>query len=640
MSDLANFVYERTIDYIQNRVKDNPVRDEYDRYMSAQNYNNNDMGTLVDVIVAVADAELQTARNDREAEQLILDIIVSMVDANVGMFAMTDERIANGVPDRMYEDLKRAAVKWEDILSRLQGNARGSRGVSRSFGGGSGARGGRSVFGAQESAFGGRRSVFGGRDDGGQARASQGGFGGRSGALRSEEPHPLFDRPAAGQAARTSGFGQSARGSYAAAEPAREPVRERAPVVEEPTTQDGPDMTKERPYDDFWVDGEHWQLAHRSKWNWSWSPKQQSRRAYDIDQEVCFLVKGKDGTIREEFIAMTDDLVETAHEIRASVRPNRPRNVYDRQDADPVFEGDDLDAVDLDALNNTLKTARKELLSELDLTNPSINTAAVAISGLEEAALRVAGAATKTESDITTINAIDGVQLAADPETIKGLESIKALSANDADLQILQKRLQSLRGTMAESVLNFLDKHYTKEVNAALRDQFGQTGLYIDSFVEDFADLLNCSTFKKHGQAYVSQFLQRTSVILAGLHYMSDADERLEFLECSDILPIAEEDPEAYKQFRQNVVVLFRPMATIHVKIDADKFGLVTDVVRTPVRSGEGADPEMADLLTSLYAIGRKTTGAGHVYLVTADNICMELVPISGARNIVGIRMA
>jgi len=87
-------------------------------------------------------------------------------------------------------------------------------------------------------------------------------------------------------------------------------------------------------------------------------------------------------------------------------------------------------------------------------------------------------------------------------------------------------------------------------------------------------------------------------------------------------------------------VVLFRPMATIHVKIDADKFGLVTDVVRTPVRSGEGADPEMADLLTSLYAIGRKTTGAGHVYMVTADNICMELVPISGARNIVGIRMA
>ncbi len=633
MSDLANFVYDRTIDYIQNRAPDNEVRDAYDRYMSAQNYNNNDMATLVDVIVAIADAELNTVRSDREAEQLIRDIIVNMVDAHVGAFALSDRRIADAVPDRTYDDLKRAAGKWEDIITRLQGGTRGAR---SSYGGG---RQGRSVFAAQERSFGQRRSVFD-RDEPAQTRASNSPFAGRPAATAQRE-HPLFDRPAA-DAPRAAGFGQSARNSYT--EPERPTYQTRdnpAPAVEAaPTPVDGPDMSKERPYDDFWVNGEHWQLAHKSNWVWAWSQKQQTRRAYDIDREVCFLVKGKDGTIREEFIAMTDDLVETAHEIRAQVRPNRPRSMLERQENDPIFIGDDVDAVDLDALNNTLITARKELLTDLDLTNPQINTPAVAISGIEEAALRVAGMATKHDADITTINAIDGVQLAADPATVKALESIKALSPGEADLQVLQKRLLSLRGTMAENVMNFLDKHYTKEVNSVLRDQFGQTGLAIDSFIDDFGDLLNCSSFKKHGQAYVTQFLSRTSILLAGLHFMVDADERLEFLECTDILPIAEEDPEAYKQFRSNVVVLFRPVAMVHVKVDSEQFGLVTNDVRTPQRSGAGADATLADLLVSLYAIGRKTAGAGHVYLVTADNICFELVPISGARNIVGIRLA
>jgi hypothetical protein len=642
MSELGTYVYDRTIDYMQNRVKDNPVRDEYDRYMSQGQYNNNDMASLVDVIMAFVENELPNTRSDSEAEAVIRDIIIAAVDANVGAFAMSDRRIADAVPDDMYSALGRAAAKWEEMLNRVRGGARRPAGLSGGrvgFGGGAG--GGRNVFGSRDTGvFGGRRNVFD-REEPQQTRATNSPFGGRPGAPAAAASSSFFDRPTAA-APRSSGFGQTARGSYAAPmqeSPLSRPAPE-APVEEALPPQDGPDMSKERPYDDFWVEGEHWQLAHKSNWKWKWSPKQQTRRAYDIDQEVCFLVEGKDGTIREEFIAMTDDLVETAHEIRKQVRPNRPRTALERQDNDPIFEGDDIDAVDLDALNNTIVSARKELLSELDLSNPTIHQSALAISGLEEAALRVAGAATKTESDVTSINAIDSVQLAADPETIKGLESIKSLGAGDADLQMLQKRLQSLRGTMAENVLTFLDKHYTKEVNSVLRDQFGQTGLSIDSFIEDFADLLNCKSFKTFGQAYVTQFLSRTKVLLLGLHYITDSEERAEFLECSDILPIAEEDPEAYKQFRENVVVLFRPMATLHVKIDSDKFGLVTSDVRTPQRQGEGADPEMADVLTGLYAIGRKTAGAGHVYMVTADNVCFELVPISGARNIVGIRMA
>ena len=75
-----------------------------------------------------------------------------------------------------------------------------------------------------------------------------------------------------------------------------EAPREMAPVVEE--VADGPNMDLDRPYDNFWVDGENWQLAHRSNWTWSWSPKQQTRRSYNPDEEVRFLVKSKTGHVR------------------------------------------------------------------------------------------------------------------------------------------------------------------------------------------------------------------------------------------------------------------------------------------------------------------------------------------------------
>ncbi|MNI48061.1 hypothetical protein D3C73_1026060 [compost metagenome] len=262
------------------------------------------------------------------------------------------------------------------------------------------------------------------------------------------------------------------------------------------------------------------------------------------------------------------------------------------------------------------------------------------MANLEEATLRVAGEGHRSTTDVTSVNAIQGVMLAADKVTMDSLDSIRAIGSSDGDLLVLQKRLKSLRGTIAENVLSYLDKHFTIEVNAALRDQFGLSKLNIDSFITDFEDLLNCKAFQKHGTAYSSQFLSRTRVLLASLHYMTEADQRDEYLECNDMLVAGSDDPEVFAEFRKNVVVIFKPMAMLHVKLDAEALGFVTDEVSVPTRSGKGADAPLADALAAMYAIGRKTAGAGRVYLVSADNIRFELVPISGARDIVGIRTA
>ncbi|MCY1468614.1 hypothetical protein D9M68_17970 [compost metagenome] len=633
-NELANFVYDRTIDYIENRAQDNQIRYDYASYMSSGNWNNQEMGNVVDAVVAVVGQRLRDARDQREENAMITSAVTNIVDAHAGYVAMSDRKLVDSVDDNTYHSLKKAAGVWEDILNELSGGGRG-RGRGQDYRTRDSGVGRRSVFGGNE-AVGQRRSVFDSSVRGSESRpAGNGTFG--SGAIPVVHRSRVFDEPEAQVEARfptqRAAFTPTARPFERRDE--QQPLRDQR---EEPT--DGPDLSSPRPYDNFWSNGENWQLAHLSKFVWATSAKQQTRRSYDPEQEVRFLVKGIDGTIREEFIPMTDDLTEESHVIRSSTRPHRPRNQLERFDGDVVMPGEDIDAIDLDAAENTYRCAVREFLGEVDINNPFIREKAAYIGSHEEGILSAAGLASKHANDVVSTNAIQGTMMAADPATIKGLEAIGSISPSDSDLLVIQQRLKTLRGTMAENVMAYVDRHFTNEVNSSLRDQFGLGTLSIDSFVEDFEDLVNCGAFKKMGTSYAAQFLQRTKVIMSSLWYMVDSEERLEYLDCGDLLPKSDEDDENYTKFRENVAVLFKPAAYVHVKVNLDKFGMVSSEMRVPQRTGQGADPTMADLLRSLYAIGRKTTGGGRIYMVTADNICVELVAASGARDIIGLRLA
>jgi hypothetical protein len=631
-NDLVNFVYDRTIDYIENRAQDNNIRYDYATYMSSGKWNNQEMGNVVDAIVAVAGERLRDCRGEREENNMINTTVANIVDAHAGYVAMSDRKLTDSVDDTTYHSLKKAAGVWEDILNELSGRGRG-RGRERDSRSRDTGVGRRSVFAGSES-VGQRRGVFD-RDDREDTRAAGNGtFGGGMPVVNRSR---VFDEPADKPEAR---FATQRPAFTPGARPFEEPV-EKQPLRDNQEVQtDGPDTSLPRPYDNFTSNGEQWQLAHLSKFVWAASPKQLIRRAYDPDQEVRFLVKGVDGSIREEFVPMTADLTEESHVIRSSARPHRPRSQHERFDGDVVMPGADIDAVDLDAAENTYRCAVRAYLGEVDINNPFIREKAAYIGTLEEGILSAAGLASKHDNDVVATNAIQGTMMAADSATIKGLEAIGSISPSDSDLLVVQQRLKTLRGTMTENVMAYVDRHFTNEVNSALRDQFGMGSLSIDSFVEDFEALLGCKAFKKMGASYSAQFLSRTKIIMASLWYMVDADERMEYLDCGDLLVKSDEDCENYTKFRENVVVLFKPAAYVHVKANLDLFGMVTSEMRVPARTGQGADPTMADLLRGLYAIGRKTTGGGPIYMVTADNICVELVAASGARDIVGIRLA
>lgn len=626
-SNFANHVYDRVIDYIENQADSSDVRHEYARYMSQGNWNSNEMGNLVDVVVVVADAEMDNARNDREEQNILRGCITSIVDAHCGYVTMSNRRMVDRVDDRTYRNLEKAAGDWEDLLNSLRG------GRGRGHGGRQQQQSGRDIpfrdrnDGGRRSVFddspstGGRRTVFDKDTSDQPARSGSTVFSGGT-AQRREEP-------AREERYVDQAFNRSARREERAPEPIKEEVK-----------QDGPDMSLERPFDNFFCNGEQWQLAHTSTFKWSWSPKQQTRRAYDPESEVRFLVKGVDGTIREEFVAMTEDLTEEAHRIRNDNRPNRRRLVHDSESNDVIMIGDDPDAVDLDAMQNTYECVRREFLGDIEINNPDINENALNLSSAAEGIVEVAGQAAKVDNDVVSINVFQSTMLATDPNTINAIENFYAICSSENDLLAVQRALQSMRGTVSENVMNFLDKHYTNEVNSSLRDQFGFSTMSIDTFIGDFEDLLNCKKFEKLGASYRAQFLTRTRPLMNTLHFMTDAEDRANNIDCSAVLVQGDNDPAAFNAFRENILIAFKPMAFVHVKADLELFGLVDGETRVPARTGEGANPVMADLLRNLYAIGRKTSGSGRVYMVTADNICVELVAASGARDIIGLRLA
>lgn len=656
---IEDFIWERMVDAIQNGAQDNDLRDQYDQMMSDRNYNNRDVNQLHDHILKMVDMGWESCRSQREEDKLIEDCIAEGISQHIGVWVTSDKNLANAIEsDRIYRDLEAGAREWdaiEDDYDRaMNGDRRGGRDNGRGYDDRRGGRGGRQASGFSS----GRNTGIGysqsrpmtsrgsDRDDRRRGRDSNsrmtGGFGG--GNRRGDEREERQGRQNS-RMEREQPNDQRNRSPLARSGGRREEERPvervaQAPAEEVIVRNEGPDLNSERPYDDFWDNNENWQLAHKSRWEWTWTPQQQFCRTYDPEQEVRFLVKNAQGKVREEFLPMSDDLSFTAHEIKALTRPNAERRVRgeDGGDQEISLPGTDIDSVDLNALGAQVEVVRKTLITELDLTKVHRNDKPL-IERTEADGL-VAVTATRLKED-TAIAASQVMVSTIVPSTGKGhaeLAQLSTLMGADGELATLQRRLLTLRGKVDESVLTYIDKHYTEEVNHSLKHSFGFEKLRIDSFIADFGDLLEVIT-KRRNQGFTAQYLQRTRAIVPTL-LLVEEEGRGELLEATDLLPEREGDNEGYTQYRNSALVFIKPNASVSVDIDLEAFGLVTDTPRVAVATGAGADPELRDALVGLYAIARKASPAGRVRLVTADNTELELVAMAGARDVVGVRLA
>lgn len=637
-----DFIYERMLDAIENGAKDNELREEYARLMSQGNFNNTNVSSLFTHVLGRIEFDWNQCRDQRDEDNLIFSAIDAGIAAHIGYWVTHDRELANAIQDdRVWRDLQDASNDWDNVNKQL---SRGIRGGTSQRGGG-GLRGNDSNYGraGQGLGYNQSRPISGSglrqREDRQNTRMS-GGFGGGAHRNVRAERNAAPSETAVRSGLSSQRAPRNVQQAPAMTRQAR--VAEPVDVIEEEifdSPVEGPDLTLERPYDSFWDQGENWQLAHCSSLQWTWSAKQQTRRTYNPDEEVRFLVQGKDNKVREEFIPMTDDLNFASHEIKALHRPLSPRGKDGEglSDNDIAMPGKDIDAVDLDKLSSQLEEARKVFISEMSLSSIHRISSPVITSTMTDGLTKATVDRLNTGKDIAVSQTTVATIL---PSTGKGKDELVNLAkylGPEVDLQLLSKRLKTLVGKVDESVLEFIDRHYTREVNHSLLAAFGFDGLVIDSFIFDFEDLLGVIR-KRRNDSWAAQFLTRTRSMAATLLFIGEDDGRQEIIDDTNILPINDDDSSAYTLFREGALVAMQPCATISVNLDLEAFGAVDGDTRVPPSSGPGADAELKEALTTLYSLGRTASLAGRVYLITADNIQLELVAIAGARDIVGIR--
>ena len=632
--NIQDKIWDDIIDVIQNSAKESDLRDMYDEFMSERQYNNPDMKSLFEHVLMIIELGEPNCRTTRDEDKLIIQAIEDGVDQHLAFWVTGDKKLANSIDDdRVWRDIQNTARQWDAVEREYERGSRDSgRGRGRDDRGrdrddrntGLGYRQSRPT--PDRSDRGGR----GGRSDRGNQRLV-GGLG--AARARSEEPerHSPRDR---GDVSR--------RNSSPMSRPVR--TREVEPVIDD-VLEDiveknaGPDLSSARPFDSFWSNNELWELAYLSKLTWNWTPKNQYRRAYDSREEVCFLVQGQDGKVREEFLPMSEELSFTHHEIKANTRPNATAvsvpSVRDSQEI--CMPGNDIDAVDLDRLNEQVASARYQLIGELDVSNIKADDDSVISSSIVDLAISATARRLNEGTDGAAINGMLTQVLPCTGTAVPELTSIWDMVGEQGGLDVLHTRLLAMRGRVDESVLDTIDRHYTAHVNHALKYMFEFGGLNIDSFIGDFPALMEVIG-KQRSASYAAHFLVRTRNIVNSMIIASGTGACKDVIEAQDILPEHANDSQAYISYRDNAIVMFCPTAMMSIKLDAIAFGVLSDTPRFPAESGEGSDPQMHDTLNALFLRARKLCATGRVYVMTADNIMLELIASCGARDVVGIR--
>ena len=83
----------------------------------------------------------------------------------------------------------------------------------------------------------------------------------------------------------------------------------------------GYDFTKANPYEDFWSNNDHWQIANRSKLKLTGDDLLDRIPAvYDVNTHIKYFVLNESGEVREELVEVTDENRHLAHQLLEEAR--------------------------------------------------------------------------------------------------------------------------------------------------------------------------------------------------------------------------------------------------------------------------------------------------------------------------------
>lgn len=317
-----DLVFDETIRYIESKADGKDVRDpfvldlrrNYAKEMSARKYNNSNMDKLVKLVfnnLKEIDNELGRS-GDRELD-IIQAGVEAMVDGHFAELVFSNRDLERDLPQqaaRGMEDAIRLASKIAGAGRRDNHDTRDDR--DRNGGGGSSwtqrddrdrdDRGNRSS--RTESRPASRQTSRDSREkDAGDHWSILGDIGNDASEVddRDERKPERDSRPR-----------EEEREYEHPAEPIRHEESNYSQV-------NGPDHTRAEPYNDYWLDDEHWKVAHQSNWKLTGNGDELISTVptfYDINEYIKYYVLDSSGEVREELVQVSEENKHLAHTLR------------------------------------------------------------------------------------------------------------------------------------------------------------------------------------------------------------------------------------------------------------------------------------------------------------------------------------
>lgn len=599
---------------IDDRARDrDKLRERYADVMGKGDFRNRDFDGLVNVMFdAFPEIERKYARSGDRLSDFLPEAVGDIVDGHFANSVLSDRRLSDDLDDRTFREMEDAVHRYKDLVRGRRGERGGREERDRD-----GRRGGGTGYSRERG-----RDRDNSRDMGREARNAGGGWRNRSATRRAAAGEGWND------VARDAAATQQAevRREEPAARPVPVPVEQvaaaPAPAPQRPAL-DGPDFTKARPYDDYWVKGEHWIVAIKSPWKLEWddqNPLASVPSLYDVRTHVKYHVKSEDGKVREELVKVQQDNRYLAHDQMA-----QPERYQSPRSSSPAVSLSGKPVAEEDKLNDVQAKPQVSYLTDvlkgLDTTHfvPGEGGAPLAetIEGLVfDTRVKMFGSDRPQRLNVcfrtTPLIASSWKQ-----------EDLIREVYNCHNLAAAAVKMQELKDQFDAPIWNVLNKRFSTLVLRALTLQFQYNSVKSLSFAEHWDRLINHLETQK-GEGFASDFAQRTNYIVTMASTLADRADLPGFTGRED-----EDVP---------CIVFLEQIAMIAINATMDGLGLgnVLEKMELGVSITASGDADLNAAVRHVYGKldgNAPTPGACRVFLNTSDGTLMELLPFAARKE-------
>jgi len=615
-------IADEAVAVIEDRERDGDrLRRKYGDVMSKGDFRNRDFESLVNLCFeAFPVIEDKYARDGDRLSDFLPKAIEDIVDGHFANSVLSNRELERDLDDRTYNEMQDAVDRYKDLVRGRGGrdrgygrDDRGGRGRDRDDRGGTGySRGGR-----------GGRDDRNSRDIGREARNAGGGWRNRGSGQRASVGDGWVATAREAAAAQEVEVRQDAATPTpppAAAAPAPAPVAPSRPAL------DGPDFTKARPYDDYWMKGEHWIVAHKSPWTLAWddqNPLASVPKLYDIRTHVKYHVQSQDGKVREELIKMSQDARYLMHDQMA--QPDRYQSTQPRAGHSVSLSGQKIEQGE-DKLNDVPSKPKATYLHDVlnGIPLPQFNVDPQTGAPLAET---LQGLVFNTRvkmfgnEDAQRLNV--GFRTTALVASGWKQEELINQVGQSHNLAAAATKMNELKAEFDPVIWDTLNKRFSELTLRAVRFQFQHASVKALSFASDWQKLIDHLHTQK-GEGFASDFAQRTSYIVAMACTLADRGDLPGFMDREGV-----EIP---------AVVFLDQIAMIAIEGSMDDLGFGNAIQKqeTGVSITANADQELNAAVRHVYnkLDGNATSsGACRVYFNTSDGQLLELVPFAARKE-------